>query len=391
MADFLRTDDVAEADRFAQWRHWISSTFVPLECAQVSREPFRGEVASWELGEMLVSRVGADPHLASRTRRMIAMRDTPLLQGRPAHQGLLPATQEGREALLRPGDLAIYDCRRPYTMAFAEAHQMSFLMFPCDRLRLPPAAVDQVLVSPVSSAESTGSLVAPFLRQLVANLEQSKSPVNCRLADNLLDLLATMFGERAAQRPPTPPPCGARCCSACTGGSTPTWATPTRPGRHRQREPHLRPVPAQAVPRGGHVGRPLGAGTQAGQLPPRPGGPGAGPARGAGDRPALGLRGRGSLHPDLQGQLREPPGQYRRGELARPRHQPAWACPGDAAQAPVTDRAGAGPPSRYLRHAQGRALWRNCRALCDKPLAAICADAASTHRRTGGYRRESHR
>ena len=34
MADFLRTDDVAEADRFAQWRHWISATFVPLECAR---------------------------------------------------------------------------------------------------------------------------------------------------------------------------------------------------------------------------------------------------------------------------------------------------------------------------------------------------------------------
>jgi hypothetical protein len=29
-----------------------------------------------------------------------------------------------------------------------------------------------------------------------------------------------------------------------------------------------------------------------------------------------------------------------------------------------------------VRHAQGRALWRNCRALCDKPLVAICADAA---------------
>ena len=42
MPDFLRTDDVAEAGRLAQWRHWISATFVPLECAQVSREPFRG-------------------------------------------------------------------------------------------------------------------------------------------------------------------------------------------------------------------------------------------------------------------------------------------------------------------------------------------------------------
>ena len=75
MADFLRTGDVAEADRFAQWRHWISATFVPLECAQVSRKPFRGEVGHWGLGDMLVSRVEADPHLAARTRRTIALRD----------------------------------------------------------------------------------------------------------------------------------------------------------------------------------------------------------------------------------------------------------------------------------------------------------------------------
>jgi AraC-like DNA-binding protein len=204
MADFLRTDDVAEADRFAQWRHWISSTFVPLECAQVRSEPFRGEVASWELGEILVSRVGADPHLASRTRRMIAMRDTPYYKVGLLTRGSCRLTQEGREALLCPGDLAIYDCRRPYTVAFGEPHQMSILMFPCDRFRLPPAAVDEVLVTPVSSAESTGSLVAPFMRQLVANLEQSKSPVNCRLADNLLDLLATMFGERAGASPTDP-------------------------------------------------------------------------------------------------------------------------------------------------------------------------------------------
>ena len=30
MAEVLRTDDVTQADRFAQWRHWISATFVPL-------------------------------------------------------------------------------------------------------------------------------------------------------------------------------------------------------------------------------------------------------------------------------------------------------------------------------------------------------------------------
>jgi hypothetical protein len=204
MAEVLRTDDVTQADRFAQWRDWISATFVPLECAPVSREPFRGEVAHWELGDLLVSRVAAYPHLASRTRRMIALRDAGYYKVGLLTNGSCRLSQHGREALLQPGDLAIYDCRRPYTMVFDEPHEMSFLMFPCDRLRLPPGAVDEVLVTPVPSTQRTGSLVAPFLRRLVANLEQPGEPVNSRLADNVLDLLATLFGEQTGVTPADP-------------------------------------------------------------------------------------------------------------------------------------------------------------------------------------------
>jgi AraC-like DNA-binding protein len=204
MAEVLRTDDVTQADRFAQWRHWISATFVPLECAPVGRGPFRGEVAHWELGDLLVSRVAAEAHLASRTRRMIALRDAGYYKVGLLTHGSCKLSQEGRDALLQPGDLAIYDCRRPYTMVFDEPHEMSFLMFPCDRLRLPSAAVEEVLVTPVSSTQSTGSLVAPFLRRLVANLEQPGEPVNSRLADNVLDLLATLFSERTGMTPADP-------------------------------------------------------------------------------------------------------------------------------------------------------------------------------------------
>ena len=204
MAEVLRTDDVTQADRFAQWRHWISATFVPLECAPVGRGPFRGEVAHWELGDLLVSRVAAEAHLASRTRRMIALRDAGYYKVGLLTHGSCKLSQGGRDALLQPGDLAIYDCRRPYTMVFDEPHEMSFLMFPCDRLRLPSAAVEEVLVTPVSSTQSTGSLVAPFLRRLVANLEQPGELVNSRLAGNVLDLLATLFGERTGMTPADP-------------------------------------------------------------------------------------------------------------------------------------------------------------------------------------------
>lgn len=130
---------------------------------------------------------------------MIAMREAGYYKVGLLTRGSCRLTQDGREALLHPGDLAIYDCRRPYTMAFGEPHQMSFLMFPCDRLRLPPAAVDQVLVTPVFSSESTGSLVAPFLRQLVANLDQPKSPVNCRLDNCRRDLEDPALAQRGVQ------------------------------------------------------------------------------------------------------------------------------------------------------------------------------------------------
>jgi hypothetical protein len=62
-SETLRTDEIAESERFARWRHWVSGTFVPPECAPVSQ-----------------------------------------------------LSQNGRQATMLPGDLAIYDCRRPYTM-----------------------------------------------------------------------------------------------------------------------------------------------------------------------------------------------------------------------------------------------------------------------------------
>ena len=203
-ARVLRTQDVPQADRFDRWRDWICAAFVPLECVPRSREPFWGEMACWELGELRVSRVAAGPHQALRTRRMIASADAGYYKVGLLTRGSCRLAQRGREALLRPGDLVIYDCRRPYTMIFGEPHEMLFLMFPCDRLRLPPATVDQVLVAPVSSRQGTGSLVAPFLHQIVSSLEQSENPVNGRLADNVLDLLATMFGEGTGARPTDP-------------------------------------------------------------------------------------------------------------------------------------------------------------------------------------------
>lgn len=195
--DVLRTDEVHEGERFAHWRDWVSATFVPLEVAPVDRGPFRGQMSHWTLGDLHVSQVEADPHLASRTRRMIATNDQDYYKVGLQARGTCRLAQGGHETTLRPGDLAIYDCARPYTMVFGERFEMSFLMFPRDRLRLPAGAIGQVVATRVPSSESTASLVGPFLRRLVANLTRAPQEVNARIGENVLDLVTTLFGEVA--------------------------------------------------------------------------------------------------------------------------------------------------------------------------------------------------
>lgn len=85
-----------------------------------------------------MSRVAADAHLATRTERMIALSDEDYYKVALVTKGVCQLGQGGREITLLPGDLAIYDCRRPYSMVFDDWFDMSFLMFPCQRLRLPP-------------------------------------------------------------------------------------------------------------------------------------------------------------------------------------------------------------------------------------------------------------
>jgi AraC-like DNA-binding protein len=204
MTEVLRTDDLRQAERFDQWRHWATLTCVPLECAPVSRKPFRGELAAWTLGELLITHVHADPHLASRTPRMIAASDEDYFKVSLQVRGRCRMTQDGREAVLQPGDIAIYDCSRPYTMSFDGPFEMSCLIFPHSRLQLPPVAVTEVLATCVPGNESTVSLMAPFLRRLVNSLEHAQEEMNRRRADSVLDMLAAMVAQRTG-KPATDP------------------------------------------------------------------------------------------------------------------------------------------------------------------------------------------
>jgi AraC-like DNA-binding protein len=119
-------------------------------------------------------------------------------------RGYALVAQDGREAPLIPGDLTIYDTSRPYQVTFDDTCRLLVLLFPHRDLRLPYDEIGTVTAERVSGRTGIGGLVAPLLVNLAARLDEIDSAHSARLADNVVDLLSTLYADilsRGGYRP----------------------------------------------------------------------------------------------------------------------------------------------------------------------------------------------
>ena len=185
MTVLVSTADVSVREREEAWREAVAQAFVPLDFTFPDPRAFRGEISADVLGSVAVCRVTAGPHRALRTERRIARTDeTPYYKLSMPLRGYVLISQDGREAPLLPGDLAIYDTSRPYQVSFDDTCQLLVLMFPHRELRLGYDAVSRLTARRVSGRTGIGALVGPLLVNLAA-----------RLDDNVIDLLSTLYAD----------------------------------------------------------------------------------------------------------------------------------------------------------------------------------------------------
>ncbi|MFJ9900658.1 helix-turn-helix domain-containing protein [Streptomyces sp. NPDC091280] len=199
----LRTADLPTAERFDFWRSVVCDTFVPLR-AEPGEAPFHGELRTLRLGELQVTEIAASAHRVHRTPRTIAAADEDYFKLGLQLRGYCVLTQDGREAPLTPGDFAIYDTTRPYTLAFDDSYRQLVLMLPRKQLRLPAEDVARLTAVRVSGRQGTGALVSPLLLQLADHLDEYENPGSLRLADNIVDLLVTLLAEHLGTELPCP-------------------------------------------------------------------------------------------------------------------------------------------------------------------------------------------
>jgi AraC-like DNA-binding protein len=178
---------------FDHWKHLVAESFVPLAARTADVDGFRGRLRSRVLDRMSVVEVTATSHEVHRTPALIAQASERYFKLNLQLEGTGLLIQDNREALLRPGDLAIYDTNRPYTLAFEKEARMIVVMFPCDALSLPTDYVGQLAAVRMAGSSGLSGIVGQFIRQLSENLEVLSGPSGSRLATNALDLVSTML------------------------------------------------------------------------------------------------------------------------------------------------------------------------------------------------------
>jgi AraC-like DNA-binding protein len=156
---------------------------------------------SHTVGHVQVSTIEATPHSVLRSVRAARQADEAFYKVGLQMRGLAVLRQDGREAALRPGDFAIYDTTRPYSLEFDADYRMLVVMFPRALLRLPATRVGEITARSMSGRTGTGALLSPLLAGLERELATGAN-VNVHLSDAVLDLVAACFASPEDGRSP---------------------------------------------------------------------------------------------------------------------------------------------------------------------------------------------
>jgi AraC-like DNA-binding protein len=182
----------------------MSNSFVPLVVTSRERKPFAGRIRTRSLADASIVELVASPQTIQRVPGLIHDDDKPyyIVSMQLAGTGVM--SQDGREAVLNPGDIAIFDTRRAYTRTYDTDFRSIVFRLPQSFLDLRPEVIGQLTATGFSSSTGPSSLVAPFLTSLADNMDRLSGHVGMRFVRNAVDLVATLLHSELGTRMPEP-------------------------------------------------------------------------------------------------------------------------------------------------------------------------------------------
>jgi AraC-like DNA-binding protein len=189
MKQLLTTDAVPCQDRQAYWTDMICNVYVQLGCDPAPDVDFRGEIRNHQLPGLDLSVVRSRAQNVLRTAGHISRStdDYFLVSIQAAGTGVV--RQDGRDAVLKPGDFALYDSTRPYELLFREDFEQIVLKLPGERLRDLIRETQGLTATTVSGREGAGHLLIGMIRTLKDDIDTLQPASALAVANGVLNIL----------------------------------------------------------------------------------------------------------------------------------------------------------------------------------------------------------
>lgn len=181
MSTVVTTDDVPPCDRVEYWRNVVWSTWRSVSAEPTARS-FEGKMVLSSYGDIGVARVTAGAQTV--TREKSDPERACLINMQLKGTGLI--TQSGRTAVLRPGDIALYDGTHPFELSAAGPNDQLVMQIPRRELVERNLHIDST-VARRAPGVGVAAVTATFARSLLDNSNHVEQSVRTDLGRRLVD------------------------------------------------------------------------------------------------------------------------------------------------------------------------------------------------------------
>jgi AraC family transcriptional activator of tynA and feaB len=208
----LSTSAVRAHERLDYWRESVCREFVNVELSSPSGGDFQGALVSRSWADLRLSHICASAQRVQRTSRQAARASEDCYYAVLVLSGTELLEQDGKEVLLRAGDMALYDAARPHRLVFGDHFQKLILHVPRAIMRARVPGVERYAAMAISGKAGMGAIASNFLKACDGQASQLCQREIAGLSEQALGLLAMALGTL---EPGTPSYSRSRSLSLC--------------------------------------------------------------------------------------------------------------------------------------------------------------------------------
>ncbi|MEM7068627.1 MAG: helix-turn-helix domain-containing protein [Pseudomonadota bacterium] len=188
MAELLSTSSVKPHERFAFWREAVCDTYVQLGCESDATNHFSGQILINHLPTVSTSFVAGSRQTVTRRRRDIrnSNEECFLISLQLEADGVI--AQCGREALIRPGDFALYSSVDQYQLRLPDNFRQLVIQIPRDDLLRKLPSADLLTGIRIPGESIFDGLIGDNVTRMINAIEHSNDVVRQCTQDIITDL-----------------------------------------------------------------------------------------------------------------------------------------------------------------------------------------------------------